>query len=515
MKKLLRTAAMVAAMAAMAAMAFSCDKPDNPTTKDDTEEQISSEEQQKRQANIKALKYLREEIMDDYYYWYSQIPDVKYTGTTDIYDYFDDLLYSKDRWSWMIDGQEYIADESGVVYGSYGASFGQPRENDDYNVYVRYVYPNSPFANAGVQRGYRISSIDGHGVLDYWLGSEAMVTKFNNILLSPSTTESHSFQFTTPEGKTVEKSIKAAETLNTRPCLIKRIFTAEDYPGLTEPVGYFNYLGFKADDDVNGKTMLDDITEPMAYFKENGVKTIIVDLRYNGGGDSRASDLLVSYLAPTSAAGEIYVKRTHNDKLKSMDKTQTIETPENVIAGLKKSYGTSFSCEPSSPEFEHLYFITGKGSASASEMTLNGLKPLADLKHVGGVTYGKPNGMYVFLYPYDAKAQARYAKDDYSSLKYVFLPICFYNANGEGQHIPDDGLIPDDTRPDDIYHDFGVEEDNIAACLYNIVNGSYPPLTKAKTRASRSQDGPKVKLLLNEEDTDPNYGMYVVRPDFL
>jgi len=489
MKKLFRAALL---LAATMTVTFSCEKDPNPSG-DDQEETISYEEQQRRKSAEKALAYLKDDIMSTYYYWASQVPNLSYTYETDIYDFFDDLLYKGDRWSWMLDGPSYIAEESGLVYGTYGASFTQPLDYwNDYNVFVRYVYPDSPFDKAGVKRGWVISKIDNKSVLDYWLSSEALVNKFNEILGYPSTSQSHTFTFVDEDGETHEASIVAAETLNTRPCLVKKIFTADDYPGLTEPVGYYNYLGFKADDDSNGKSMLDDITEPMAYFKENNVKTLIVDLRYNGGGDSRASDLLVSYLAPLSADGEVYVKRTHNGKLSSQDKETTV------------------SCAKDSPMFEHLYFITGPGSASASEMTLNGLKPLADVKHVGGITYGKPNGMYVFFYP-DLKA---YDKGDYSGLKYVFLPICFYNANGEGQLIPDEGMTPDNIRPDDVYHDFNAKEDNIAACLYNIVNGSYPDLPAVSTKARKAYDGPKVKLPLNKEETDKNYGSYIVRPDF-
>ena len=499
MKKLFKS---IIVLAAAVAICFACEKPENPDNNSNT----NPEEQAERQANLSALKYLTEDIMSQYYYWYNQMQSVEYSYKTDIYKYFDKILYRKDHWSWMMDGQEYIADESGVVSGSYGASFSQlhdPVDNSiilDYNVMVRYVYPNSPFDKAGIKRGWIINKIDGKSVQDYWLADNYSLNQFNELLSYPSTTISHTFEFIDSEENVYTKQVVAAETLNTRPCLVKKIFTAEDYPGLTEPVGYYHYLSFKADDDINGKSMLDDISEPMQYFKEHNVKTLIVDLRYNGGGDSRASDLLVSYLAPHSADGQIYVKRTHNNKLRSEDKEQVV------------------TCAADSPEFEHLYFITGKGSASASEMSLNGLKPLADVTHVGGVTYGKPNGMYVFLYPSDRKSEAQYSNGDYSRLKYVFLPICFYNANGLGQNIPDEGMTPDNIRPDDLYHDFDASEDNIAACLYNIVNGGFPKVPERAsigTKASHSMDNTPRMKFLNKEDYDKNYGSYIVKPDFL
>ncbi len=488
MKCFLKTLA-VLTFAAIAAT--SCGEKINP----EEEDRISEVELQRRKAVEASLKYLKDDIFGEYYYWYREMRDVPYTYQTDIYDFFDDLLVKQDRWSWMMDGQDYVADEAGIVYGTYGVSLDQPYvENDDYNVYVRYVYPGGPFDNAGVKRGWMIKKAGG---IFLPLISESSATAFNRLFNEPPTNEPRDFTFIDTDGNTVERSITASVSLTTRPCLKKTIFTAEDYPGLTEPVGYYNYLSFKADDDSNGKSMLDDISEPMAYFKEHNVKTLIVDLRYNGGGDSRASDLLVSYLAPLSADGEVYVRRTHNDKLSKEDSEQTIE------------------CAEDSPLFESLYFITGRGSASASEMTLNGLKPLANVHHVGQVTYGKPNGMYVFYYPNDSRSRNEYSKGNFKNLKYVFLPICFYNANGEGTLIPDTGIVPDNERPDDLTHDFGAEEDNIAACLYHIVNGTYPDLPPKKSRSAVKDDQSGIILLLKPEEKDPYYGSYIVKPDFL
>lgn len=481
--------------------ALSCD-PDNQK---DEKEEISYEEKARRKTHEATLKYLRDDIMKNYYYWYDQVPNKTYTWQTDIYDYFDALLVKQDRWSWMIDGKTYMDSETGVLSGTYGVALGQPKDHyRDYGVYIRFVYPGGPFDLAGVKRGWEITAIDKEKTEDY-LSTDSQ--GFNDLFNYPSTTRAHTFTFRDPEGNTHTETIIAAESLNTRPGLVKKIFTADDYPGLSAPVGYFHYLSFKADNDVSGKSMLEDITEAMDYFKNNNVKTLILDLRYNGGGDSRASDLLVSYLAPASAVGQVYVKRTHNKKLSSYDAETKVKTPAKAIEALEGD-DVSLACKPDSPEFEHLYFITGAGSASASEMTLNGLKPLANLQHVGSVTYGKPNGMYVFLYP---EHMAAYDKNDYSGLKYVFLPICFYNANGIGQNIPDTGLVPDNKRPDDLYHDFGVTEDNIAACLYHIVNGTYPDLPEAKPQ-TRAAGG--IDAHLNEYENNKNYGLYTVKPDF-
>jgi hypothetical protein len=57
----------------------------------------------------------------------------------------------------------------------------------------------------------------------------------------------------------------------------------------------------------------------------------------------------------------------------------------------------------------------------------------------------------------------------------VFLPIAFFNKNSEDAYIPYMGFVPDNYCPDDLYHDFGLEENNVKACLEHIVSGSFPP----------------------------------------
>lgn len=496
MRKYLR-AILVSALTLVTA--FSCVKP---------EDEISYEEQQRRQALTKTLNYLWNDIMSEYYYWNESLVKKPFTYDTDVEDYFNSLLYEKDRWSWMTDGKSFMDDETGIKYGTYGLLAGQMiRYYHDYGIYVCYVYPGGPFEQAGVKRGWNVTSIDGKTIKD-WIKDD--LNALNDIFNHPSTTQPRLFAFEDNEGGQHEIPITAAESLLVRPGLITKVFTAKDYPGLTAPIGYFNYLSFKADNDINGKSMMDDITEAMDYFKKNNVKTLILDLRYNGGGDSRASNLLVSYLAPASARGQVYVKRTHNNKKRASDLETKVQSPAQIISSLEsdKSSGIHFSCKPDSPEFEHLYFITGKGSASASEMVLNGLKPLADIHHVGDTTYGKPNGMYIFPYPAHLAA---YDKGDYSGLQYVFLPICFYNANGLGENIPDAGMAPNNWRPDDLYHDFDATEDNIAACLHHIVHGSYPDLPEVaiETKASSCTDA---HMYLWENDR--NYGRYTVKREF-
>lgn len=449
-----------------------------------------------------AKKFLRDEYMNVYYYWYKDVIDANNKLVLqhyDIYDLFDKMLYPKDRWSWMCDKEYYVGSETGEVSGTYGASLAQAIEyHNDYDIKVRFVYPGSPFAEQGVSRGWTLTHIDG-------IPKDTLLRNgtFNSMYeKSPQT-----FTFNDIEGNAHTFTATASESLSTRSSLITKIFTAEDFPGLTEPVGYFLYLSFKA-------YFLSDITEAMESFRAAGVKTVILDLRYNGGGDSRASQLMVDYLAPGTAGNSVYVKRVHNDLLSGLDEENRVR---EIVNGERIGVidpATKDTLIVNSIGAERLYVINGHGTASASEMITNGLRPMMPVTMVGDTTYGKPNGMYVLMYPGRNTDYQKYnaVPPDYSGLKWVFLPICFYNKNGNDEFIPDNGFIPDNYRPDDLYHDFGPQEDNINACLTHIVTGAFPALPRKHRNQTRSSSAYSIDL--TEEALNPAYGLYTVMPKF-
>lgn len=442
-----------------------------------------------------AKRFLLTRCMNVYYYWRDEVMDRNASidaSACDIYAYFDTLLYAGDRWSWMCDREYYVSDETGVLSGTWGVSMGQAFEGyDDYGLRVRYIHPGSPLERFGITRGAELRRIGNVNVAFDEEGFSAEKARYfqEHFYESPQ-----NFTFRLTDGRDTTFTAAMTDQLSIRSSLIAEVFRPGDYPGLTEPVGYFHYLSFKAG-------FLDDIEQAMRTFRSAGVRKLIVDLRYNGGGDARASELLVNCLAPASAVGKPYVIRKHNDYLAQLDKAYTDE--ENTY-----TIGTS-DC---SLTLDGLYFITGAGTASASEMVINGLKPYYGdrLQMVGDTTYGKPNGMYVILYPGTDKDYAAYEKGDYSGLKWAFLPICFFNQNALGQLIPQTGFIPDNYRPDDLFHDFGVEEESIRTCLARIVGGAYPPFPVRASSAAVRSSGRSGYRIDTEEDS-PRYGRYTAQ----
>jgi len=414
--------------------------------------------------NLNSEKNYLYSLMKDVYYWYKEVPEnIDAEPIESLYDYFDTLLVAKDRWSWMMSGEEYTDSETGV-YLTYGASYSQPIDHyNDYSVRVRYVFDNSPMSENGVKRGYELTHLNGTPVMTL-INNGTFETKIGN--------NTNSFTFRRYDGSTYSFSTSARD-VSTRSVLKSMVITAADFSGLPYPVAYFNYYAFKAG-------MLSDIETSMATFKAANVKELILDLRYNSGGDGAATQMLSNYIAPASANGKTVARRKHNDKLASYDSKASTMTIVNRVAN--------------SLNLDRLIILTSGGTASASEVIINGFKPLMNVVQIGKTTYGKPNGMYVWFYPEDEEIYP----------DFVFLPIAFYSVNSLGEGNYEDGLVPDQERPDDLYHDFGLEEDWLKAALTFIATGSYPPVP-----ASTVSVRPNVKIgrIANDEDAS-NYGVY-------
>lgn len=445
-----------------------------------------------------AKQYLRKNCMNVYYYWRDEVLDrnAKLDASKyDIYGFFDALLYKQDHWSWMCDKEYYVSDETGVLSGTWGVSIGQAVEYyNDYNLRVRFVYPGSPFERFGVTRGAVLTHINGQSVEDDETGftNEKLKIYQEQYFQSPQT-----FTFHLTDGRDTTFTASMAQSLSTRSSLVTRIFQPDEFEGLTVPVGYFHYMAFK-------NNFLDDIARAMDSFRGAGVRNLIVDLRYNGGGDARASDTLMTYLAPRSAVGKPYVVRRHNRYLASLD--DSFKDENNTYA---------IGPNVNRLDLDRIYFITGAGTASASEMVINGLRPYFGdkLQMVGDTTYGKPNGMYVLMYPGKDSDYEAYNKGNFAKLQWVFLPIAFFNENSRGESIPWDGFVPDIYRPDDLYHDFGVEEGNIQACLTHLATGSWPALSAVPANAPGTKAEYKSGYRIDTEEDSRGYGRYVVKND--
>lgn len=390
------------------------------------------------------VKSYIDQLMSQYYYWADQMPSSSMKGKS-VDEYFQSRLVSKDRWSWMMNGYSYNSMETGIST-SYGFHISQPIDYfQDYDVYVTYVDKNSPLAKAGVTRGWQLTHI---------AGTDVKTLIKNERFYDEIERASNKFTFKNTNDESVELNLTQT-SYQSNSVTLSKIFTAADCDKLSKSakVGYILYTTFNSN-------MKNEVISTLTQMKSQGVTDLILDLRYNGGGDLDLCNVIAGYLAPASADGKVFVTLSHNLANKKEDKSYKIKHEANSL------------------DLDRLYVITGSRTASASESMINCLNPYIEVQTVGGQTYGKPNGMYVFLYP---------PKANEKDIDYAFLPICFYCMNSEGKADYDNGITPKNKRYDDLYHDFSGKEDLIKACLEHIATGSYPDLPD--TKATKASDG--------------------------
>lgn len=433
----------------------------------------SSTKSENTSTDLSKVKTYLYSIMSSIYYWSSSIPSVNANNYDDIYKYFDALLVSNDRWSWMMDAAEYNSMQTGT-YTIYGGRFLQPYEYyGDYGIYMGLVYDNSPLAAQGVTRGWQLTKLNNTDVMTL-----VNAKTFN------STLDKSPLTFTFKDLNGVEHTFTTSKAVvQTKSVPKTAIYTSADYPSLPSAakVGYMLYTSFTA-------SLEGEVTTAIKDFKSAGITDLIVDLRYNGGGDLSVCKDFAGLLVPAAGDGKTFLQLKHNSKYSSYD--------NNSGSVYKFSRGSN------SLDLNRIFFITGSGTASASESLMNGLKPFITVKQVGDTTYGKPNGMYVYTYPDNSAGT--------SSLEYVFLPICFYCVNSEGGGFFDNGIVPDNYRYDDLYHDFGVKEDLISACLTYIATGSYPAKPSKSSYASATKALSGGNRIARPEDSS-GYGFAIAK----
>jgi C-terminal processing protease CtpA/Prc len=135
--------------------------------------------------------------------------------------------------------------------------------------------------------------------------------------------------------------------------------------------------------------------------------------------------------------GQVFVQFTHNDKQSS------------------RNTAYNFEAKPQALAVTRLVVIATRGSASASEAIINGLRPYMDVKVVGDATYGKPVGQYEF-----------------DLCEKVLYPVSFLLTNSRGEADYFAGIPADCAAADDVDHALASpEEASLAEALYVVRNG--------------------------------------------
>jgi carboxyl-terminal processing protease len=373
--------------------------------------------------------------LNTYYYWYQHLTaNVNPASFTSPEAYLEAVRYRPidNSYSFISPAAASDAFYSDSQFIGYG--FGNSITSTE--IVVLQVYDESPASEAGLLRGDRIVTVNGQTV-PQMIASGTINSAFGAAEAGVATT----IEWQTQAGQ--RRTARMVKRLVTIPTVsLTRVVEVDG-----RRVGYLFFRNF-----VQPSTAA--LTDAFGALKAAGATELVLDLRYNGGGLVDVAVHLASLIGGVRTNGQVMLNYVHNDKIGPVyNKTVRYSNPDNALS------------------LQRLVVITTRGSASASELVINSLRPFIPVTIIGDTTYGKPVGQYSMRF-----------------CDKILYPVSFSikNANLEGDFF--DGLPVDCAAGDDYTHQLGdTAEASFAEALTFIRTGACSARAPTAARALRTR----------------------------
>jgi C-terminal processing protease CtpA/Prc len=355
----------------------------------------------------------------DIYYWYQQLPDPSPASFSSPEAYLEAVRYKPidTTYSYVANKAESDAFFSDSQFIGIGFS---SRQTGAAEVRIAQVFPNSPASDAGLARGDYLLAVNGKAIGDLIRTGE-IDTVFGANQVGVTATLS----WRTHDG--AERQAQVTKRIVTIPTVSQTaVFDVPRGPR----VGYVHLRNF-----VTPST--EALNTAFTALGQAGVNELILDLRYNGGGLVSVAQHLGGLIGGAATNGQVFIQFIHNDKNSAKNSTLRFPAPAAMLG------------------VPRLFVITTRGSASASEAVINGLRPFMTVTLIGDTTYGKPVGQY-----------------GYDFCDKTLFPVAFEgkNARNEGGYFS--GIPADCAATDDLDHPLGdASEASVAEALGFIRTG--------------------------------------------
>lgn len=328
---------------------LSCESDDVPTVyKEDSNEYVNDWMYQQ---------------MKKYYRWSATMPDQGNLAVNPK-EYFKNLLQKEDIYSYAIHpALPETAPQS--LRRSFGFDVSFVEFEGKYYGVILYVLADSPAKNNGLQRGQLITKIDGI-VLSAGNYDQLYKNMVSSQKLNLQTTS-----FSAKAGFSNPKEVSLLQGFSFSQPIPYQVISDKN-----AKIGYVEIPHF----DVGQAQQFLQIFQEL---KGKSITDLVLDLRYNGGGDIASATALSIILAPNIKSTDLFIKFEGNVNGGNVDQTfdQALKSNESKI-----SFDALRGAHPS---INRIYILCGNRTASASELIINNLKPYMNVIALGEKTFGK------------------------------------------------------------------------------------------------------------------------------
>lgn len=422
-------------------------QPTDPDTDTPSQPVISTE--------IKNATRFAREVVEDVYLWNtdisSSISRLNPDTCTNPISTWKAIRYHKgnyeDKWSELLDDFDSFNSSVQGVETTYGwdvSFYWVDESHTNVCFVVNFVYPDSPAANAGIQRGDVILTYNGSSITS---------SNYIDAFYSPSGTWGYGHRSTTVQ-QTADLS---ARKMYLNPIICNKVF---DING--KKVGYLHYASFDL-------ASIPGLIEVSKKFKAEGVTELILDLRYNGGGYVVTEGALAAMYAPWAnvSAEDVFQTEIWNQSYMEyyQSKPERAESLNTRFSTTCKVENTTYDLSDANIGLTKIYAILTSGSASASESLLVGLMPYIDVEIIGEQSHGKYcTGYMLSTEMWYRTFQGKSIPQGLDNWGFYVMVSRYADKNGNNPCMPN-GLTPDikvQDSPNDGYQ-LGDEDETMLA----------------------------------------------------
>ena len=398
------------------------------------------------------------ESMQDVYLWNKEMPtNIDITKESDPQALFARLRYEQDKWS-MLSAQASETTGSvtnqGQTFG-YSLVFGQFSNTGTLFAVVLFTYPDSPAEKAGLKRGDILTKVNGVDINAYnysllFNGTPHITVQKGKLQGSTITTSS-------------QKIMLKLQEMYQDPVVKDSIYTIGG-----RKIGYLCYTDYV----TQSVTRLQEV---ITKFQQQQVTDVILDLRFNSGGEVTTMTKLCSMLAPQSAvqAGDVLMSKTYNDIYGAYLKQNNYDVNDYF----DPSISVNLNGLP-------LYVLTEQMTASASESTILCLKAHMPVVQIGTATAGKFCGGSMLQPGIQQGGQTVIDPDLRNWILYLMM---FKFTDKNGNAVSAGGLTPDISANyadlTEMAYPLGDTKDPFLAKAITAITGTNPAPTNFSTKA--------------------------------